>query len=236
MRKRNRTISLAFLYVFVLSAFLAVAVWGSRGVTVFNETAPFNDRNTIIIDAGHGYPDGGATSCTGVLECDINLQVSRRLNDLLIFLGMNTKMVRESESSVYTKGNSIGEKKISDLKNRVELINNTEDALLVSIHQNYFQDSKYHGAQVFYNEITESKLLAQILQKSFVENLNPGSKRQIKKASGIYLMEKVGIPAVLIECGFLSNPEEEHMLRNENYQKIICCVIASCISQYVSDA
>lgn len=236
MAKRKPIFGIIITYALVLIAMLFIAIWGSRGVTVFTETAPLQGRRTIIIDAGHGYPDGGTTSCTGVLECTINLEIAQRLDDLSHLLGIETLMVRNSPESVYTDGNTIGAKKVSDLKYRVNLINKTENAVLVSIHQNYFQDSKYSGAQVFYRESAQSKGLANLLQKSFIENLNPGSNRQVKKASGIYLMEHVDCTAVLVECGFLSNPEEEFLLRSKDYQKKICCVLASTLSLYRADS
>ena len=137
------------------------------------------ERNhCVIIDAGHGGVDGGATSCTGVLESNINLQIALKLNDLLNFLGIHSKMIRTSDVSVYTEGNSIAAKKVSDLKQRVNIINNTENAILVSIHQNYFSESRYWGAQVFYSNAPLSKEFAEKMQKSFIQNLNVGSRRQ----------------------------------------------------------
>ena len=115
---------------------------------------------TVVIDAGHGGIDGGATSCTGSLESHINLEIATRLNDLLHLLGVNTHMIRNSDISVYTSGTSIAEKKASDLKERVRIINQTENAFLISIHQNYFPQNQYHGAQVFYRSTEESKNFA----------------------------------------------------------------------------
>ena len=109
-----------------------------------------------------------------------------------------------------SEGERIAAKKISDLKNRVKTSNETENALLISIHQNYFEDGRYSGAQVFYNKAGER--LSKELQKEFISALNTSGIRQAKVASGIYLMEKVNCPAVLIECGFLSNPEEAEKL------------------------
>ena len=108
-------------------------------------------------------------------------------------------------------------------------MNETENAFLVSIHQNIFADSQYHGAQVFYNE--ESKYMAERLQTALVTALNPGSRRKSKSASGVYLMQHIQRPGLLVECGFLSNPEEEGKLRTGEYQKKLCCVIAATISK-----
>ena len=222
-------------YAVILCLTLLVTCWGSHTVTVFSENAPIQRKNTIVIDPGHGGIDGGATSCTGALESGFNLEISLRLNDLLHFLGYQTKMIRTEDISVYQKGDTIARKKISDLKERVRMIGQTENPMLLSIHQNYFPDGKYSGAQVFYAQTEGSQFLAERLQQDFVKYLNPGSKRQAKKSSGIYLMEHVTCPAVLIECGFLSNPEEEAMLRSREYQQKLCCVIGSVVSRTLSN-
>lgn len=224
------------LYVFVIGGVLLSAFIGSKTVTVISENAELHRTTYVIIDAGHGGVDGGATSCTGVLESAINLEIAIKLNDLLHFLGVPTKMIRTTDCSVYTKGETIGAKKVSDLKERVRIVDSTPNALLVSIHQNYFQQSQYSGAQVFYNKEQGSETLAQNMQTNFKNTLNPTSKRQPKKATGIYLMEKISKPGVLIECGFLSNPNEEALLRNQTYQSKLCCVIAATVSSHLFGA
>lgn len=233
MKKRR---SLTILYILVIAATLLVAEYGSKAVTVIAENTPIEREHTIIIDAGHGGEDGGATSCSGVLESGINLEISLRLNDLFHFLGYDTKMIRTSDISVYTEGKTLSQKKISDLKERVRITNETENAVLLSIHQNNFSDGKYSGAQIFYTDTAGSKELASKLQSTFAATLNPGSKRQCKASDGIYLMEHINCTGILIECGFLSNAEEEARLRSESYQKKLCCVIASSLSTWlVSD-
>ena len=186
---------------------------------------------TVIIDAGHGGIDGGAVSCTGVYESHINLQISLKLQDVFHLLGIQTKMIRTEDISVYTSGESIASKKVSDLKERVRMVNAIDNAILISIHQNYFADSRYSGAQVFYNE--RDRILATQIQNSFTGLLNRGSKRRPKIAKDIYIMEHIKCPAILIECGFLSNPAEECLLRTDTYQKKVCCVIAANISCYI---
>lgn len=222
----------AYLFVFGLS--LLVTVFGSRIVTVMSENTPLLGRRCIVIDAGHGGVDGGATSCTGILESNINLEIAIRLNDLLHLLGYDTHMIRTSDVSVYTEGNTIAAKKVSDLKERVRIINEKENALLISIHQNYFYDSKYSGAQVFYSKTHDSENLANKLQQTFLSTINPDSHRQAKLATGVYLMEHISCTGILVECGFLSNPEEEAKLNRPEYQKNICSVIASAVSSYIS--
>lgn len=217
-------------YVLILSLTLLSAHWGSRAVTVLAENTPVRRGCTILIDPGHGGVDGGATSCTGVLESHFNLQIGLRLQDLLQFLGYETKMVRTEDISVYTKGQTIAQKKASDLKERVRLANETDNAVLLSIHQNHFPDDRYSGAQVFYADTPGSQALANQLQRALVRHLDPASRRQEKKSSGVYLMEHIRCTGVLIECGFLSNPEEEARLRSPGYQQKLCAVIACTLS------
>ncbi len=200
-----------------------------RAITVIAENIPVERKHTIVIDAGHGGVDGGATSCTGVLESQINLEIALRLEDLLHLLGFETLMVRTTDISIYTEGETIAAKKVSDLKNRVNLVNALENSILVSIHQNIFPDSRYSGAQVFFNT-EETRPLAEQLQRAF-QAINPGSNRRCNKASGVYLMQHITRPGLLVECGFLSNPEEEAKLRSREYQQMLCCVIGSTLSK-----
>ena len=221
--------------VMTMSAMLMCAYWGSRAVTVISETLPFERVHCVVIDPGHGGEDGGATSCTGRMESEYNLAISRRLDDLLHLLGYETRMTRKSDVSIYTTGDTIARKKISDLKERVRIVRETDNALLVSIHQNQFSDSRYSGAQVFYANTPGSQELGRQLQTQLVSTLNPGSNRKSKPISGVYLMENINCTGVLIECGFLSNPREEARLRDSDYQKRLCCVIAAVISQHISN-
>lgn len=231
----KKTLRIILAYIVVLSTILALAICGSKTATSIMAHAPLQERFCVVIDAGHGGVDGGATSCTGVLESKINLEIAMKLNDLLHLLGIDTLMIRNDDRSVYTEGETIAAKKISDLKERVRMVNSTEHAILVSIHQNQFADSQYDGAQVFYAKTSDSQNLADLLQNALKNNLNPGSKRGIKKADGIYLLEKINCTGILVECGFLSNPQEEAKLRNYEYQQQICCVIASTLSTFLSN-
>lgn len=190
-------------------------------------------ENTVVIDAGHGGIDGGATSCSGVLESGINLQIAVKLNDLIRFLGYETVMIRTEDTSLHTGGNSIAAQKLSDLKQRVRIVEETPGAVLISVHQNTYPSSRYHGAQVFYSQNSESRPLAELVQKAFIMTINPESKRQIKKAEGVYLMKNTTCPGILVECGFLSNPQEEALLRDTAYQQKICCVISSALMAFL---
>lgn len=233
---KKKLYALPLVYLLVLLAFVGIAAAGSQAVTVIAQNRPVERLHRIVIDAGHGGEDGGAVSCTGVPESGINLEISLRLDDLFHLLGYDTVMVRTTDISVYTEGSTLAQKKASDLKNRVKLVNETENSVLLSIHQNIYSESKYYGAQVFYAGSSSSEELAKQLQAAFVSTVNPGSIRQAKKASGLYLMEHITRPGVLIECGFLTNPEEEAKLRTPEYQKKLCCVIAATVSTYFSAA
>ena len=224
----------AGVYILIFGIFVAVAYWTNLATTTIVQMIPVERNHTIVIDPGHGGVDGGATSCTGVLESKFNLDISLRLRDLFHLLGYRTKMIRTEDVSVYKSGETIAAKKVSDLRTRVQIINETEDAILVSIHQNTFSDSRYSGPQVFYGPEGEGEALAKLLQKTLTDALAPGSNRMAKKADGIYLMQHINCTGVLIECGFLSNPTEEKKLRNDTYQQKICGTIACTISQYLN--
>ncbi|MBR4109890.1 MAG: N-acetylmuramoyl-L-alanine amidase [Oscillospiraceae bacterium] len=222
------------VYFIVIIGLLLSAIYGSYAATVISENAPVKNRKCIVIDAGHGGVDGGAVSCTGVLESQVNLEIALKLNDLCHLLGLDTKMIRTTDCSIHTQGSSIAAKKVSDLKERVRITNETENAVIVSIHQNKYVQSQYSGAQVFYAPTEGSSILAKSIQDTYLRCLNSGSNRKIKKADGVYLMQHITCPGVLVECGFLSNPEEEARLRNKSYQQKLCCVIASACSGYLN--
>lgn len=212
-------------YVFVCTAVLLSALLLSRltsAIAVSSVTA--ESASVIVIDAGHGGEDGGALSVSGIRESGINLEISLRLNDMLHFLGAQTRMIRTADVSVYTEGNTIAAKKVSDIKNRVALVRNTPNAVLISIHQNQFPEEKYRGAQVFYAAGSED--LANALQSALIAQVDPKNHRACKPAKDIYLMEHVSCPAALIECGFLSNYAEEQLLRDPTYQKKLAAAIA----------
>lgn len=235
MRRRN-VLPMAVIYILVVSMILGIACVGNKVTSVLAERVPVPRSNTIIIDAGHGGEDGGAVSCTGRLESTYNLEIALKLNDLLHLLGYRTRMIRTKDISIYREGNTIAAKKVSDLKERVRIVNETENAVLVSIHQNTFSDSRYRGAQVFYGPKGESQSLAEAMQCTFCSTVNPESNRKIKKADGIYLMQQIDCTGVLVECGFLSNPQEEALLRSHAYQLKLVCVIGCTLSRFLTDS
>lgn len=222
------------LYFLTVLVFILGVLGMDNAITTIAQNMPPQREHVIVIDAGHGGEDGGATSCTGVLESQINLQIALRLDDLCHLLGYDTKLIRKTDVSIYTEGKTIAAKKASDLRQRVRMVNDTDGAILISIHQNIFSDSQYSGAQVFYGNTDGSKRLAQLLQEAFSNSVNPNSNRRIKAADNIYLMQHIHKPGILVECGFLSNPQEEALLRDAAYQRKLCCVIISGLSQYLS--
>ncbi len=183
----------------------------------------------LILDAGHGGEDGGAVSPTGMAESTINLAVVLRLDQLFGFYGVAPILIRDRDISVYDPGcETLRQKKVSDLKNRVSLIEGTENPVVISIHQNTFSNPAYHGAQVFFRAGEESEALADLMQNTLREGIDPGNKRTPTKIpDSVYLMKNITCPAILVECGFLSNPAEEEMLRSEGYQKKLALCIAS---------
>lgn len=205
-----------------------------QAVEVLKEGMPVSRYHTIVIDAGHGGEDGGATSCTGRLESEYNLEIALRLEALMQLLGYRTRMIRRTDTAVYTKGNTISQKKVDDLRQRAGIVNQSEGNVLISIHQNYFSQGRFSGAQVFYADNEPSRELASVIQKGLIDTLNPGSKRKTKEGKGIYLLDKCRGQGVLVECGFLSNPQEEFLLRQQDYQKKLVCVIGTATASNLS--
>lgn len=191
----------------------------------------------IIIDAGHGGFDGGAGANDGTTEKDINLSISLYLNEYLAAFGYKTVMTREKDISLENDGlDTIRSKKTSDIHNRMAIMENTDNSIFVSIHQNHYSVEKYNGAQVFYSpkNSDESSLLAQNIQETVVSVIQPNNTRLIKECgTSVYLMYNAVKPAVLVECGFLSNNEEAQKLKTEAYQKKMAFCIAIGIQNYI---
>ena len=217
-----------FSYICVVLAAIMAAVFSGKLYLARFAVAEWRDsRPVIILDAGHGGEDGGAVSASGIRECEINLQICCRADALLRLLGQPTQMLRTEDRSLHSdSAASISEKKISDLHNRAAAVNQKSNAILVSVHQNTFHQTQYRGAQVFYAPTCGSAELAEAMQNSFRTHLEEDNKRQIKPADSIYLMNHVSCPAVLVECGFLSNPEECRKLCTPEYQKQIAMILS----------
>ena len=190
----------------------------------------------IAVDAGHGGMDGGAVSNTGVLEKDINLKIALNLKELLENNGAKVVMTRTRDESLHSndKG-SIKSKKRSDLLNRRNIVNNSDCDIFISIHLNYFTESQYKGAQVFYETThPESQKLAEVIQSELITVLDEQNNRKIQKIDGSKLLfQNLKSPSVLVECGFLSNTEECKKLSDEEYQARIATVINSAIIKFI---
>ncbi len=195
----------------------------------------FSPRPVVILDAGHGGPDGGAVAPDGTPEKEINLSIARKTRDLLSLSGFDVIMTREDDRSIHDPEiTGIANQKRSDLYNRLGIITQHPEAVFLSIHLNRFSQSQYHGAQMFYSpNDPDSSVLAQLLQDGFVQHLQPDNQRQIKPAGEeLFLLTQARIPAVLVECGFLSNPQEWENLKDETYQKKIAFVILDALLSY----
>lgn len=180
-------------------------------------------NKVIVLDAGHGGPDPGAIGKSGVSEKDINLDIVLKLQAYLEQSGCITQLTRAVDESIHDKdGNSIRSKKASDLKNRKKIIDTSKADAYISIHLNSFPEPKYKGVQSFYSkESEESKLLAESIQRELKSVLNINDNREALPIRDVYLMKDTKIPSVIVECGFLSNPEEERNLATEEYREKI---------------
>ena len=185
----------------------------------------------VMIDPGHGGTDPGKVAVNGIVEKDINLIIARKLKALLEGQGIEVLMTRETDEML-SKENSKN-KKQEDMKARVELINEELPELVISIHQNSYSDEKVSGAQVFYHEESvEGKAAAEIMQKAFLE-LDADNHRQSKGNTDYYLLKHTEVPVIIVECGFLSNPQEAELLKGEEYQNRLAEVMTSGIVTYL---
>ncbi len=205
---------------------------------VISVDAPVADSAPIIVlDAGHGGIDSGCVSVNGAEEKDMNLDIMLKLRDMLEISGYEVIVTRDSDKSIHDTGvQGLGKQKQSDMENRLAIINGQDNALFLSIHQNQFTDPKYSGAQMFYPlENADSERLAAIMQKSFVEFLQPDNKRETKPVTDeIYLLKNSNCPRVMAECGFLSNPEEAALLETDEYRSKVAFVLYTGILEFLS--
>ena len=190
--------------------------------------------HTIILDAGHGYPDGGAVGSDGSIESDLNLNIVLKLQTLLESSNCNVILTRSDENGIYeTTADSIRKQKISDMENRVKIANNSNAELFLSIHQNKLPQSQYSGFQTFFkNKDETSKQIAENIQTSLDNFIKKENSRTIKSISGIYLTKNVNIPLVIVECGFLSNEQENKLLQTDEYQNELAWSIYIGIMDY----
>ncbi len=195
------------------------------------------ERPVIVLDAGHGGADGGCVSVNGVPEKGINLSILQTTRDMLTLLGYEVRCTRESDVSIHDQGvEGLAKQKKSDMDNRLKIINESGALAAVSIHQNQFTDPKYSGAQMFYQaESSEANALAEALRERFRTWLQPDNERETKPVGDeLFLIHNADCPAVMVECGFLSNPEEAAKLESQSYQREVAFVIADGINYYLS--
>ncbi len=228
--KYGSYILICFLVVLgVLLSAISLNV-GIAYIPAFTEEDPA--PYTVVIDAGHGGEDGGATDPTGLKESTINLEISLRTRDLFHLLGIKTQMIRDTDRSVSTEGQTVAQRKVSDIRNRVKMTEEIPNARLLSIHQNHFSQSQYRGAQVFYAKTEGSELWAERIREEICTQLDPQNRRQTKVSEDVYLMKHISCPGILVECGFLSNFEETALLQESVYQKKLATVLVCCTASY----
>ena len=229
MKKSISILLAAFIISFSIVAFQQIRLASADNYSV--ENVP-----VIIIDAGHGGEDGGAVGIDGTAEKDLNLSISLKLNEILSAMGYQTRMVRTTDTSIHnTDADTVRERKVSDIHNRAAIMNEYENCIYVSIHQNKYSGSSIWGAQTFYSPNNEeSKELAQLIQASIANNVQPDNKRVIKQSgTNIYVLYNATKPAVMVECGFVSNANELEQLKDEEYQNKMAFAISNGIINYL---
>lgn len=237
--KKNLQYLKSFLSVLVFSCFvIGVVFLGIHKVerVQFVSAVPQNRRPVIILDPGHGGADGGAVA-NGIVEKDINLAIAMDLHDLLSAQGFCVIMTREDDRSIHDEGlTQLSRQKRSDMYNRLEMMKNHPEAYFISIHQNKFEQSSSKGAQIFYSQNRpESQKLAQAIQDSFHTLLQPENQREIKPAeNNLFLLYEAPLPAVMAECGFLSNPQEGQKLTQTEYQQQVAFAIYQGLMHFLS--
>lgn len=189
-----------------------------------------HEVETLVLDAGHGGFDGGAVSPNGVTEQEINLHVTKKVESLAGLFGIPTELTRKDGNALdYEAGRSVRENKVADIKARQHICEQIQNPVFISIHLNKFEQSRYFGAQVFYGEKNaQSKAIAESIQAALKSGIANGNHRVAKPAGdSIYLMRTLTCPALIVECGFLSNPDDETALMQDVYQtQLAVCILA----------
>lgn len=226
------------LIAFILSAaIISMLVFKCIQINAVEPTAAGDIGRVIILDAGHGGEDPGAIGINGKYEKDLNLDIAITIGEELKSKGYTVIYTRTEDKMLYSPEENIkGMRKISDLKNRCKLTAEYDDCILVSVHMNSYGASKYSGLQVYYaDKNEESRALASKIQNSVRKELQPDNHRQIKEGNAMYLLENSSGTAVLIECGFLSNPSECEKLSQKEYQKELSFSIVCGIIEYMNE-
>lgn len=224
--RRKAVILMIFTFIFALSTFLL----HHQSTNVFSGEL----TGRIVVDGGHGLPDGGAIGANGTIESTLNIKIAKLVQKSLSKKGYSVIMTRTGEDAITGESETISARKKSDMHKRLKIINSSKADMFVSIHMNKFPDSRYRGAQVLYSgNFGESALLAGMLQKELHSLPDNKSKRtHLKAPDGIFLLKNAQIPAVIVECGFLSNYDEEKLLNTAEYQKQLAKAIVRGIESY----
>ncbi len=233
-------ISSILLKLAALATVVALCVYAS-GIAFKNSDlhvsalSEMTEKKTVVIDAGHGGEDCGAIGANGVYEKDLNLSIAALLGEMLSERGFAVVYTRTEDKLLYTDEENIrGLRKISDLKNRCKIGAEYDDSIFISVHMNSFGDSKYTGLHTYYSTNNDSSYrLANAIQANVKKELQPDNSRVPKTGDGLYLLEHLENTAVLIECGFLSNPDECERLCEKEYQKQLCFAIICGIIEYI---
>ena len=229
-------VSAAVMVLFAAGVILFSAISADTVSLVIADLDKRNNLPVVVLDAGHGGEDGGAVGVNGVLEKDINLSIVLKIAEILSDDGFSVKLIRSTDTSVGDFSlSTVSERKRSDIKSRVQTVNATENCILVSIHQNIFEQPQYSGAQMFYSPNNPgSALLAECIRNEVVSRIQPENHRENKSAeNGIFLLKNVAVPAVIVECGFISNSEEAALLAEPSYQEKMAEAIAAGIVRYL---
>lgn len=222
------------LWVMTMILFVSFFYAGRQmAVMTLGEAEKEEDKRCVVIDAGHGGDDPGKVGVNDVLEKDLNLAVAKRLAVLLEQADIKVVMTREDGDGLYDAGAK--QKKVQDMRRRIEIIEETNPDLVVSIHQNSYEGASIRGAQVFfYTGSTEGERLAKLIQSCMVKGLDPNNHRVAKANDSYYLLKKTSEPIVIVECGFLSNPQEAQLLADPDYQERIAWQIHMGILRYLN--
>lgn len=236
---KKTSLSVKFMLFSILLIMLVSLLSSIKDMFYKKETNTVSTHEpiTVILDAGHGGEDGGAIGKGNVYEKDLNLVITLKIGELLKNKGVNVVYTRTTDTLLYNKNEDYKNRKKSlDLAQRVKIAENTENSIFISIHMNSFSQTSTKGFQVYYSQNDpRSRVIAERIQNAVKVNLQPTNKRKITPAtSRIYLLDNITKPAILIECGFLSNPEECSLLTTEKYQNELSKIISNEIIRYIN--
>ena len=218
--------------ILLISLFVFVFQVASSKQTVQTVSLPVSNK-VIVLDAGHGKPDEGAQSSNGTTEAETNLKITLKVQSLLEQSGATVVLTRSDENAIYDLDKTtLRQKKISDIHNRVKIGNESSADIFVSIHLNKISQQQYYGWQCFYKQNDEKSTLAKSLQENLNDSIQKENKRVSMKLDNVYIIKHVEIPISIVECGFLSNPEEETQLLSDDYQNRLAWGIYNGIMDY----